>query len=163
MAGSGFQVSVHNAGAPRFKDLAKALRKSGRGDLRTAMNKSIRTAGRPALNDVRRAALALPDVSSAKRRDNQSIRRMISKATRLQVRVSGIRIVVDRTKLPADSSMLPQAFESRKGWRHRVFGTDTWVHQPGHPWFRKTLKRHEQDFRRAIEKAMDEAAAQMER
>ncbi len=169
-------VSTDVLGGHQFHELTKALRAVAvdeRRGLQRAMNRQIRAAAAPVVGDVRRAALAIPDRSEARRRDQRSIRREIARATRTEIltgRRSGVRIVVDKRRLPADSTAMAHAFEKPEGWRHPVHARPdqtrsewTWVHQPGHPFFAPTIQRHEGEFRRAVIDAMNETAAEINR
>lgn len=165
-------------GGHQFTDVAKALRnvanRDDRRSLQSAMNREIRTAGRPVVVAVRRAALAIPDLSPARRRDNRSIRAEIANAVRMQIltgsRNPGVRILCEQRRLPEDSRGMAASFEGRRGWRHPVFPRHdqtrtewTWVHQPGHPWFRPTARNHDDEFRRAVVDAVKQTAAAIDR
>jgi hypothetical protein len=170
------EVRTDVLGGHKFHELSKELRAVAtdeRRGLQRKMNRQIRAAARPVVADVRRAALDIPDRSAATRRDQRSIRREIANATRTEIltgRRAGVRIVVDKRRLPADSTAMAHAFERPQGWRHPVWadpdktrGDWTWVHQAGHPWFAVTIQPHEGEFRRAVLDAMDETAAEIDR
>lgn len=168
MAGGQIQVTTNIIGGHQFNDLAKALRGKANGDLRKAMYRNIRKAGRPLVADLRRAALALPESSVATRRDGNSARREIAGSITLQTQATGIRVIANRNKLPADMRGLPHLFERRDGWRHPVHPNPnrprsewTWVRQRGRPWFNPTARRHEDSFRSAIIDAMEETASDL--
>ncbi|WP_086847075.1 hypothetical protein [Amycolatopsis kentuckyensis] len=92
-------------------------------------------------------------------RKQAGLRRHVADATKLQIRATGIRFVVDSSNLPAGQRTMPRHLDSPKGWRHPVFGNrDNWVHQQGKPYFGTTIKRRSNDFRRAILQAMDDTA-----
>jgi hypothetical protein len=161
-------VDIEVVGGDRFRRLALQLRDAGEKELLKELRKGIRAAGRPVVADVQRAYRTLPDVSPAARVGAQA-RATIAKAVRLEIRAAkmraGIRIVVDSRKLPADMRSLPKAFESARGWRHPVYGRAaqtrtewTWAHQQMPPPFRRTVRRHERDFRAACLDAMERVA-----
>ena len=169
MAPSTFEVSLTVNGGHQFRNLIRGLRAAGAGDLKRAMNKEVRLAARPVLADLRAAAMRIPDVSAARRRDEGSIRAALARAVRIQSTQSGVRLIVDKRKMPPGSEPMVFAFEMPQGWRHPVFGSGertrsewTWIQQQGHPWFRPTVLRHEHTFRKAVLDAMDETARQLE-
>lgn len=163
---------IRTAGAEEFRAVRRALREAGdpgKG-LRRQLNKQIRQAAdAQVLPALRGAALSLPDVSSARRRDGTSIRTLIAKAVQVTTTDRGVKIIVNRRKLPKGSDMLPHAFE-KGSWRHPVFANPNrsrsdwrWVVQKGKPWFRPTILRYEPAFRRAVLTAMEDTIRQLER
>lgn len=85
------------------------------------------------------------------------LRESIARATKLQITARGVKFYVDSSKLPESQRNLPRLLDSEKGWRHPVFGNrEDWVVQKGQPYFGSTIKKKAPEFRRAIEKAMDE-------
>lgn len=161
-------ITAEVVGGDRFRRLALQLREAGEKDLLRELRKSIRNAGRPVVVDVQRAYRTLPDISPAARVGAQA-RATIAKAVRLEIRAAklraGIRIIVDSRRLPIDMRSLPKAFESRSGWRHPVYARAsqnrsewTWVHQQVPPPFRRTVGRHDRDFRAACLDAMERVA-----
>lgn len=163
---------IRTAGAEEFRAVRRALREAGdpAKGLRRNLNKSIRQAGEArVLPALRAAALALPDVSTASRRDKQSIRVLIAKAIEVTTTDRGVKIIVNRRKLPKESDMMPHAFE-KGSWRHPVFANPDrsrsdwrWVTQKGKPWFRPTVLRYEPAFRRAVLDAMEDTIRELER
>lgn len=180
----GLSLAATNVQA--YRDLSKRLRTAGaRGKgLRANLRKQIVEAGKPAVEEVKQAVLAIPITShggggaqrrsynvgrattarakkSASRRNTQ-LRSTIASATRMQITAKGIRIVVNSSKLPEDQRSLPRHLDSAKGWRHPTFAHSPWVRQKGKPYFGETIKKHAPDIRRAVVKAMDETIAQIE-
>lgn len=176
-------VDVKVTGANQLRDLSKALKTAGRGDLRKRLGKAIRTAGRPAVQATKQAVRTLPVTGShgggrARRREfhagrskiadeekrraaaerRSGLRRTIAAAISLKVRPSGkktgVRIVVNADRLPEDQRALPWALDRPGGWYHPTFGHDPDVHQQGRPWFSATLRRHAPRVRMEIGKAM---------
>lgn len=154
-------------GGPQFRNLARALKDAGRGDLAKKLRKAIRTAGKPVVEDVRQAYRTLPDVSPARRPGVQA-GEALAKAVTLQITQNGVRIAVVRSKLPDDMKPLPMAFERGK-WRHPVFARSTqtrsqwrWVTQTMPPPFRATVRAHHEEFRTAVIGAMQEVAAEID-
>jgi len=163
------ELVVANAGGQAFRDLRRALKEAAAGDLKREMNRAIRAAAnRQVLPALRGAALALPDVSTARRRDGKSLRQLIAAACQVSVTNNGVRFICNRRKMPKGSESLPAAFEKGK-FRHPVFPDPgrtraewTWVDQDGKPWFRKTISEHDRDFREALRDAVDDTFAKLQ-
>lgn len=158
----------HEARANQFRALARRMREADNRHLQREFRARLRTASRPAVASARAAALAIPDRSAARRRDRLSLRAEIAKAVRLQIREKGVRIYVQRNRLPADSRRMALAFERRRPFRHPVYARSnqtrdqwTWVQQTGHPWFKRSIRAHEAQFRRAVHDAMDDISTRI--
>lgn len=180
----GISISASNAKA--YRDLAKALRKAGKKDLRSKLRKKIVEAGRPVVDEVRaavrdvqvtsrgggrkqrakfnvgRASTARAKASAGRR--GSGLRDSIAAATRLQITAKGVRFSVNSARLPPDQRHLPRHLDNPKGWRHPVFGDrETWVGQQGRPYFAVTIKKRAPAFRRAILNAMEEIRRDLEK
>lgn len=157
-------------GAIDARNIGRVLREAGRGDLQRAMSKRIREEGeRKVLPALRAAALALPDVSPARRGDGRSARQAIAGAVAVSVRANGVRIFVNRKKMPAGSEALPAAFEKGK-FRHPIFprgdasrGEWRWVEQTSRAWFRPTVMKHQADFSTAVRAVIEDTVSKLER
>ncbi len=55
------------------------------------------------------------------------------------------------------SKALKRSFDRPKGWRHPVFGTDTWVPQLGRPYFGSTVERRAPQIEKAVKQALEDA------
>jgi hypothetical protein len=165
------------------------LKTAGRGDLRKQLNKSIKDAGRPIVENVRNAAQGLHSNSShgggARQRQKYaasrarteraaanalrrsgSLRRRVASATTLESTQRGVRFVVRSAQLPPDQRSLPRHMNSEKGTRHPVFGNrDNWVSQTWRPagFFSKTISQKSHDFRRYIGAQLEEIKKQIDR
>ncbi|GAA5076700.1 hypothetical protein HNP84_007323 [Thermocatellispora tengchongensis] len=178
-------------GAEQMAELAKRL-KGADAKVRRRLSKSIRDGVRPAVADTKRAVLAIPvtgarggggkartehhltrvkDPESERARKRAAarsgLRRSIAAAIKADIqtggRKAGVRIVVDANKLPQDQRTLPRHLNSKRGWRHPLFGDrDRWYAQSGKPWFEVTIRKHVRKIRRTILKAMDELAKEIE-
>ena len=158
------------SGAVDARNISRILRDAGARDLQRKMTKAIRASGeRELLPALRAAALALPDVSVARRRDGASARQAIARALMISVRQTGIRVTVNRKKMPEGSEALPAAFE--KGtFRHPVFarGSQTrgewkWVQQTSKKWFRPTVYRHQSGFVVSVREVIEDIISELER
>lgn len=176
-------LAAQNVG--QYRALARKLREAGRTDLRKKLRERIAEAGKPVVDEVKRAVESL-NVTSArggggaqrakfkagkarteKARDRllrkgRGLRREVAAATRIQTTTKGVRIIVASNRLPEDQQTLPRHLDSTKGWRHPVFGGDVWVRQKGGPWFASTIKKRAPAFRQAIVRAMDDIQKQIE-
>ncbi|MGW3992352.1 hypothetical protein ACWEF6_02580 [Amycolatopsis sp. NPDC004772] len=172
----------------QFRDLSKRLKEKGRGELRKQLNKAIKDAGRPIVEDVRNAAQGLHTTSShgggARQRQrfaasrarseraaanalrrHGGLRRRVAAATTLEATRRGVRFVVRSAQLPPDQRSLPRHMNSEKGWRHPVFGdTDNWVAQKATPagFFSRTISQKSHEFRRFIGAQMEQIKKQIE-
>lgn len=159
-------------GALQLKALSGRLRKAGRGDLRKKLRDQIKKAGRPVVAEVRTAISTLQVTSGGAisgrvrgraQQRQPGLRRAIAAATKLEITVNGVRVVVRKNALPEDQQSLPRNLDKATGWRHPVFGnTDRWVSQRGGPWFAVTIHRSAPTFRRAIVQAMDDITRDIE-
>lgn len=176
-------LSVSAQGAQEYRALAKKLR--GKKEFRKKLRTKIADAGKPVVQDVKQAVMALQVTShgggtaqrkafavgkakterakaSAAKRDT-GLRRSIASAVGVQITAKGIRIRVSGSKLPPSQQSLPRHLDSPKGWRHPVFGNKSnWVDQKGGPYFAETIKKKAPAFRRAVLEAMDEVARDIE-
>ena len=122
--------------------------------LMTALRKSIRVAGEKAADESRREV----DSGGASK---TGLRMGIAAGIKVKVMTgarAGVTIVASSAQMPAGKGSLVRAWEGAKGWRHPVFGTDTWVVQHGHPYFAKPIFDQRDSVRVAVEAAMEEAA-----
>lgn len=148
-------------GANQLRDLAKAIRQTGQKDLRKELMRGLREAAGPVVQDLRRAVTALPA------RGDTGTRRMIAKAIGVQVLTgnnAGVRIRVNRKRLPAGKRGIADAFE-RGQFRHPVHGNrEVWVTQrSGGPWFAPTARRHEDRITESMKAVLDDVARKIER
>ncbi|MGH3672197.1 MAG: hypothetical protein ACRDSH_16445 [Pseudonocardiaceae bacterium] len=98
----------------------------------------------------------------AQRRYGSGLRQAVASATRTRNLSRGVTIEVDRTRFPQGWQNLPFDLESRRGWRHPVFGNrDVWAKEKGGPTFYPTVRKHQGDFHEAIGAAMDRAGSKL--
>ncbi|MGH3096944.1 MAG: hypothetical protein ACRDMV_13215 [Streptosporangiales bacterium] len=157
----------------QFKALSRSLREQGDGALQRRLRADIRKAGKPVVAKVKQRARNV-HVSSSKGGHappdkSTRLRERVANATKLDIRPQGIRIkVIGRKVDPVYGRRLPKyldalPFGKYKRWRHPVFGNwnvhpDSARQQRGFPYFGVTIRHHAQDFRRAVQRAMDDAA-----
>jgi hypothetical protein len=164
-------------GVARMRKLGIALRGQDK-VLRAELLAASRRAAAPIVADVRATVQGIPVTGSAgggsfaraayakrKPRGGHGLRNTIAAATSARARVGGknvgVQIIVDVRRLPPDQASLPWALDSANGWRHPVFGNDTWVRQKGQPWFAVTIRKHQAEAQAAISAAMDATAAKL--
>lgn len=165
----GAPVFIAIDGTQRLKKLSRELKAAGRGDLRREMRKEIREAGKPVVEDVRRAVMAVDVTSSrggtAPPDTSTGLRARVARATGLSITANGIRIRVSGRRMGGDARLakyLDASLGSYARWRHPVFGNrDVWVEQRGEPYFFNTIRNHTRDFRKAIDDAMAKTAAKI--
>lgn len=183
-----FRVAMNVEQVRQFRDLSKRLKTAGRGDLRKQLNKAIKTAGQPIVQDVRAAAEGLHSSSShgggARQRQRYSasrarseraaanalrrsggLRRRVAAATTLESTQRGVRFVVRSAQLPENQRTLPRHMNSEKPMRHPVFGNrDNWVSQSFRAagFFSKTISQKSNNFRRYISAQMEQIKKQIE-
>jgi hypothetical protein len=161
-------------GADKYRRLSLRLKAAGRGDLQRKLNRAIRRQGGPALTAVRAAWLTV-DVQSEKggrvRPDRSTgLRRRTAAATRISVLQRGVSIQVKGSRIdPGYGRSLAwylNGSPGRRPWRHPVFGRrenpNDWQQQRGQEVFFSTLRRHERDFRAAVDRAMETTAKEIE-
>lgn len=68
----------------------------------------------------------------------------------------GVAIQATGSKLPPDMRRLVRAYNKPR-FRHRVFGSSTWVDQAGRPYFNAPIEAHQADIQAAVVEAMKDA------
>jgi len=75
-----------------------------------------------------------------------------------------VGIEAKNTGMPRGFKNAPKRLDSRKGWRHPVFGTDKWVLQMGAPgWFEDAITKRQDKYRKAVEQALQHVADRIAR
>lgn len=165
------EIHMKAGGANRYREVARRLRKAGRGDLQRELTKAVRKEGAPALAAVRAAWLTV-DVESSQggtaRPDTATgLRRRVARATRISVRQNGITISVSGKRVDPKYPSLAHylnGFPRKRAWRHPVFGNRlNWTAQRGQEVFWPTLNEHRPRWRKAVEAAMDRFVAELDR
>ena len=131
------------------------------------LRKNIRDAAKPIVEDVKKTVLDGPG-----KRD-VGVRKAIAAGVRVRIgtnvkRGGSVTIAATGGALPANRKSMLRSYNKEKGWRHPVFPrkhlggllTSTkWVQQMGRPYFGSVILAHKEDLAKAVEKALDEAAA----
>lgn len=161
------QFQLRDAGD--LKAVNRALRQAANGkDLRRNLVRELKGEIAPMVAKVKAAWLSAPSQGRRGRR-GPSLRRLLARSTRGQVRLSGkeagIRIRTDGRRMPDQMRAIPTYAEGTKPrWRHPVFGDRTnWVAQDPFPRFFDAVRPDEARARREIERAVDAVFKQIVR
>lgn len=126
--------------------------------LKAALRKRMKAAADQAAADVRAEVLKEP--RSRGRGRSRGLRRGIAAGVKVTLSTSstkaGVVIQATGSKLPPDMRRLVRAYNKPK-FRHRVFGTGTWVEQAGRPYFTKPIEARSSDVQDAVLDAMRDA------
>jgi hypothetical protein len=154
------QVTLKDAGD--LKAAAKALKQAADGkQLMKELRTELRAVARPLVPKVRAAWLSAPSKGRTGR-PGPSLRALLAKATRIEVRTTGksagVNIRTDGRKMPSGMKALPGYAEGvrRRPWRHPVHGDrNTWVTQQPFPRFYAAVQPDEAAAQRAATDAVD--------
>lgn len=149
----------------QYRALSRRLREQQRGDLQRKLTRAIRTVGSPAVTAAQ-AAWRTVDVTppAGAGRKSTGLRARVAAATRVSILQSGISIRVEPSKVdPRYGKSLSYGLDGLGRWRHPVYGNqNVWTQQYGQEVFFKTLERFETAWQAGIERAMEDAARQIE-
>jgi hypothetical protein len=127
------------------------------GWLRRELKKSVK----PAVTEVKRDIRNLP----VRGHGHTGLRRKIARG--IQVRASvgrgglrGASLRIVTTMPQPNEAIIPRGFTRHEGFRHPVFGTDHWVHQPPLvEWhFKEDIASHRDDIARNMLNVLSDAA-----
>ena len=131
-------------------------------DLSRRLRKSIREAAKPAVDDVKSAVQSIP----AKR--DRGVRRGIAAGVGLRInsgssKGGAVTIAASGNRVPGPHRAMVRLL-NKPSWRHPVFGDKQhWVTQSGRPYFGSVILTHRENILRAVEDALNEAAAALGR
>lgn len=157
-------TQVTGPGPAQMVLLAQRIRAADAG-LRRELRKNMQAAAGPVVARVRQSILDMPS------RHAGDLRREVAATVTATVSLakSGVQlnIISDGRKMPAGKTNLPAEMDEPGGWGHPVFGRPTrsrgewtWVRQHGKTgWFEATIAGQAPQLRRAVQDAMDAAAA----
>lgn len=139
-------MPTFNVDAPDLRQLYTDL-KAADGNLQILLRRAIKE-----------AAQSVADAAKA----GSSWSKRIPDAVKLKVsfsaRSTGVSVEVDGKKAP---HARPIDHAGKSGtFRHRVFGTDTWVEQPARPFFASAVDAKDPEIERRILKVADDLARQ---
>ena len=137
--------------------------------LRRDLAKNIRHALRPAVAEAKASIRSMPSTGALGKATGEGLRQAIARRVRAEARLSGravgARVKVRKTGMPRGFENAAKRTNRAKGWRHPVFGNrDAWAHQIGKPeWFDGPMRANRAEYRRAVRKAMADAARRITR
>lgn len=149
--------AVLRAEAQAFRDL---FGKSSQVEpkLKAALRKRMKAAADEAANDVR-AEVRKPPVSRGSGR-SRGLRAGIASGIKVTISASptkvGVAIQATSSKLPEAQRAMVKAY-NKPSFRHRVFGSDTFVAQKGRPYFERPIAARAHHVEQAVLAAMYDA------
>lgn len=153
---SGEGISVTAYFGPELKAIANALRTIDN-TLPSKLRKDLKADAKPLVNAAKASARAIP----VRAGDEKNLRRNIASGIRVQASTSKraqVRIV---TSVPEKNmAIIPRGLDSSKGWRHPVFGNDTWVVQTAmtpNQWFFSAMRGGQSKVNASVTKTIKEA------
>jgi len=141
-------------------------------EFKKSIKKRLKTAAEPVVEEVKRAALAIPatrevEGTRKKKGENLGLRASLANATISDINPTKkgaiLKIRVSTTKFMSASGRprtIPYYVEGRRkrAWRHPVFGnTEVWVAQQSHPFLGVTVLPHKMAFASEVTQALDDA------
>lgn len=168
--------------SPDLADLATALKYEQDGAvMRRDLLQGLRNAVKPAVQGAKSSIMSMPAGGlrqqsngtyhlGSKKQAGGSMRRAIARQVKTEVKLTGkaakVKVKVRRKGMPRGFNNAPAAYNSAKGWRHPVIGTggQRWVSQRGKPgWFDEPLRSHREQYRAAVQAAMQRTADRIAR
>lgn len=160
-------------GTEEFRRLARDLKEAGQVELRKSMGKRMRGAIKPIVPDMRREIRQIPSKGQDKERSKKAINERpmgLREATArgVQVKISysgtrvGARIRIDPRHFPPGQKALPKFLDGTiPQWKHAVYGTGTMVNQRQHPFFLRTIRKHEDRATHEIAQILEDVSSQL--
>jgi len=119
------------------------------------VRQAIQQHARAAAEEAKQKAKAMPVEGDS---GHTGLRKEVAAGVRVQRRTDGATIT---TQMPEeDEAVIPLGLDTRKGWRHPVFGNrEKWVRQHGkYSWFMEPMHDIRQPLTEDIEDILDDAA-----
>jgi hypothetical protein len=155
------RLDVAVYGADQLARLAARLKEAGDLALRRRMMAALRKSGEEIRDAEKAAALALPG-----EKYQTGLRERIAAATVVRTRASagraGVRVMVNRSALPASKERLPLLM-NKGAWRHPVFGNrENWAAQTSERgWWNRTIGQHIDSAQRRMLEVLRETERQI--
>lgn len=147
--------------------LVVALNREADGkELTRDLVENLKAIAEPIAMEARAAIMAMDSSSEVTR--GPGLRSTVASRVVVRVRLTskrhpGVAIRALKIGMPRGFIEAPKRLNSKRGWRHPIFGTDKWWHQMGQPgWFDDTMARHRTAARRAAKRAMDNIAKRID-
>jgi len=164
-------------GQEQLRDLSRDLRRAADKDLRAELIQGLKAANEPMVRRLKRAfetarirGMRKP---GAKRRftdviPSKGLRRPMARAIEGQVRTSGsdprAQLVLREDRVPVRIRPLIPKFAGASPFRHPIMGNrDAWASQSIEDSWWPVIRPHLGDYRREVEKAVDDVARKIER
>lgn len=139
--------------------LRRALDREADGKkLRRELGVNLRKAVAPAVVDAKAAVKSLPSVNSGSPPLREAVAGQIKAQASQSGRTPGVKVRVGTKKDPRQFRFAARRLNQSRGWRHPVFGTETWVAQSGRQWFEPAVLRRKGEYRDAVLEAMEDMA-----
>jgi hypothetical protein len=137
--------------ALRYEDDSKQLRK----DLLAGIKRAVE----PALPEIRSGLMGM--ATAGLETEAPGLRTTVLRKLKIKATLSGapkVRVSIGRTGMPRGFDLAARRLNSKKGWRHPVFGNrDVWVEQMGEPeYFDKPLRSRKEQMQQAVMGAVQE-------
>lgn len=147
-----------------LRDLNKALREEADGkELRKDLGKNMRAALDPLVSDVKSGLMGVGSGSVPTQGEplRSSVAKKIKAESRMGGKATGARLKAKQIRTRGFAEA-PKRLNSKKGWRHPVFGSSTWVNQMGAPgYWDNPIESGRDEHRKAVVEAMDATAARI--
>lgn len=162
-------VDVRIVSPEQLRRLAAELRDADRNEFGRALRDVLKEEAEYAADSAKDAVRALHITGDGAKRGRptpahraHALRENVAAATGVHARPRGVEIAVNSSDMPEGQRSLPGHLESRKGWRHPVFGNrNVWAAERGGPWFYPSIRRHESRIRDRLDRAMNDAAIRL--
>lgn len=153
------------------KNLAKVLRKVSP-QLGREMRRSIRTAARPVVQDMKSEiggnmmnaqGRAIDPSRAFSGGGGGGITAKMVRSVRIQISSGRVRIYV-ASSVMGSAMRVPAYIDAGQSWRHPVMGNrNAWVTQTGSAtgWFTDTSRRHFPQIKREVQNTLDDIAAKV--
>lgn len=120
---------------------------------------AIKIEALPIVEQARRDILTSGSATVHREPIREAIANAIRTTVSLKGTTTGVKISAPRGKYPRGFRNAPGDFNRRDGWRHPVFGSDTWELQVGQPyWFDDAPENHKEAVRAAVLAVVDAMA-----
>lgn len=147
--------------------LARALSDEADGKkLRRDLAKNMRQALEPAKQEIRAGLMSMGTAGIPV--EGPPLRTVVLQKLKAEARLTGrktgARLRIPKKGMPRNFPNAPKRLNSKKGWRHKVWGRDVWVQQMGKPeFFDRPTIQHKAEYRAAVLAAMNESARRITR
>lgn len=149
------ELHISISGIDEINDVVKALAEADR-SLPKQFIRDIAEIAQGMAAEARARALALPAKGTS---GTTGLRKDVARGVRVRTVVNRVSIT---TSMPeTDEAIIPRGFDTRRGWRHPVFGNKSnWVRQPGgeFSWFMEAMQDGKDPMTDKLTEALEDAA-----